>query len=194
MCDYGTNSQPRGIALVVVMLVMAILLLAGTTFLTISSTESQIALNQRASAQAFGLAEAALHKALAQLTAASLAGSIYSRETGALAGGTFAVAVTAAALQTCPGNTAKDLVTQPAQTIGDTVRGVGNIFGTARATMNATDPHGDRIIASVTGGASARRKQAFISLISIISIMGVAVGFIALSVLLPILEMSQIVR
>lgn len=60
-----------------------------------------------------------------------------------------------------PLNTAKDLVTQPAQTIGDTVRGVGNIFGTARATMNATDPHGDRIIASVTGGASARRKQAF---------------------------------
>jgi hypothetical protein len=60
-----------------------------------------------------------------------------------------------------PLNTAKDLMTQPAQTIGDTVRGVGHIFGTARATMNATDPHGDRIIASVTGGASARRKQAF---------------------------------
>ena len=60
-----------------------------------------------------------------------------------------------------PLNTAKDLVTQPAQTIGDTVRGVGHIFGTARATMSATDPHGDRIIASVTGGASARRKQAF---------------------------------
>jgi hypothetical protein len=60
-----------------------------------------------------------------------------------------------------PLNTAKDLVTRPAQTIGDTVRGVGHIFGTARATMNATDPHGDKIIASVTGGASARRKQAF---------------------------------
>ena len=49
-----------------------------------------------------------------------------------------------------PLNTAKDLVTRPAQTIGDTVRGVGHIFGTARATMNATDPHGDKIIASVT--------------------------------------------
>ena len=60
-----------------------------------------------------------------------------------------------------PLNTAKDLVTRPAQTIGDTARGVGHIFGTAKATMNATDPHGDRIIASVTGGASARRKQAF---------------------------------
>src|SRR4029453_15902827 len=60
-----------------------------------------------------------------------------------------------------PLNTAKNLVTQPAQTIGDTVRGVGHIFGTAKARMNATDPHGDRIIASVTGGASARRKRAF---------------------------------
>ena len=52
-------------------------------------------------------------------------------------------------------------MTQPAQTVGDTVRGVGHIFSSARATMNTTDPHGDRIIASVTGGASARRKQAF---------------------------------
>jgi hypothetical protein len=60
-----------------------------------------------------------------------------------------------------PLNTAKDLVTQPAQTIGDTFRGVGHIIGSAKATMNATDPHGDKIIASVTGGASARRKQAF---------------------------------
>jgi hypothetical protein len=60
-----------------------------------------------------------------------------------------------------PLNTAKDLVTQPAQTIGDTVRGVGHIFGSAQATMNATDPHGDSMLASVTGGAAARRKQAF---------------------------------
>ncbi len=60
-----------------------------------------------------------------------------------------------------PLSTAKDLVTQPAQTIGDTFRGVGHIFGSAQATLNATDPHGDSMIASVTGGASARRKQAF---------------------------------
>ena len=60
-----------------------------------------------------------------------------------------------------PLNTAKDLVTQPAHTIGDTFRGVGHVFGTAKATMNATDPHGDSMIASVTGGAYARRKQAF---------------------------------
>ena len=60
-----------------------------------------------------------------------------------------------------PLNTAKDLVTHPGQTIGDTFRGVGHIFGSADATMNATDPHGDSMIASVTGGASARRKNAF---------------------------------
>src|SRR3972149_6617963 len=48
MCSYGISRQPRGAALVVVMLVMAVLLLAGTTFMTISSTETQIALNERA--------------------------------------------------------------------------------------------------------------------------------------------------
>src|SRR5581483_11626547 len=40
-------------------------------------------------------------------------------------------------------------------------RGVGHIFGSADAAMNATDPHSDSIVASVTGGASARRKAAF---------------------------------
>ncbi|HZP10580.1 hypothetical protein [Methyloceanibacter sp.] len=60
-----------------------------------------------------------------------------------------------------PLNTAKDLVTNPGQTIGDTFRGVGRVFGSADAAMNATDPHGDSIVASVTGGASARRKAAF---------------------------------
>src|SRR5581483_10896437 len=60
-----------------------------------------------------------------------------------------------------PLNTAKDLVTDPGQTIGDTFRGVGRVFGSADAAMNATDPHGDSIVASVTGGASARRKAAF---------------------------------
>ncbi len=60
-----------------------------------------------------------------------------------------------------PLSTAKDLVTNPGQTIGDTVRGVGHIFGSADAAMNATDPHSDSIVASVTGGASARRKAAF---------------------------------
>ena len=39
----GIDRQTRGAALVIVMLVMAVLLLAGATFMTISSTESQIA-------------------------------------------------------------------------------------------------------------------------------------------------------
>ncbi len=60
-----------------------------------------------------------------------------------------------------PLSTAKGLVTAPGQTIGDTFRGVGHIFGSAGATMNATDPHGDSMISSVTGGAAARRKLAF---------------------------------
>jgi len=60
-----------------------------------------------------------------------------------------------------PVETAKDLVTAPGQTISDTVKGVGRIFGSADAAMHATDPHNDSILASVTGGASARRKLAF---------------------------------
>ena len=57
--------------------------------------------------------------------------------------------------------TAKDLVTAPGRTIGDTVRGVGNLFGSVDAAMGATDPHKEKVIASVTGGATARRKLAF---------------------------------
>ena len=37
MCTFGISRQPRGAALVIVMLVMAVLLLAGTTFMTISA-------------------------------------------------------------------------------------------------------------------------------------------------------------
>jgi hypothetical protein len=60
-----------------------------------------------------------------------------------------------------PVETAKDLITTPVQTVDDTVRGVGHIFGTASAAMNAADPHKEGIIASVTGGSAARRKFAF---------------------------------
>ena len=60
-----------------------------------------------------------------------------------------------------PVETAKDLVTAPGQTISDTVKGVGRIFGSADASMKATDPHKETILASVTGGATARRKLAF---------------------------------
>jgi hypothetical protein len=57
--------------------------------------------------------------------------------------------------------TAKDLVTAPGKTIGDTFKGVGNIFGSAGASMSATDPHKEGVVASLTGGATARRKLAF---------------------------------
>jgi hypothetical protein len=60
-----------------------------------------------------------------------------------------------------PLNTAKDLVTAPGKTIGDTFRGVGNLFGSVDASMAATDPHKEGVLASVTGGATARRKLAF---------------------------------
>ena len=57
--------------------------------------------------------------------------------------------------------TAKDLVTAPGKTIGDTFKGVGNLFGSVDAAMSATDPHKEGMVASVTGGATARRKLAF---------------------------------
>jgi hypothetical protein len=60
-----------------------------------------------------------------------------------------------------PVGTAKDLITAPGQTIGDTFRGVGHIFGSAKAAMSATDPHKEGVLASVTGGSTARRKLAF---------------------------------
>ena len=91
MCVFGISRSPRGAALVIVMLVMAVLLLLGMSFLTISSTESQIALNEQGSAGAHVLAEAAINKALALLNL----DPNYAGETQtALGGGTFSVAVT----------------------------------------------------------------------------------------------------
>ncbi len=60
-----------------------------------------------------------------------------------------------------PLGTAKGLVTAPGKTIGDTFKGVGNFFGGLKAGMEATDPRKEGIVASVTGGAAARRKLAF---------------------------------
>jgi hypothetical protein len=57
--------------------------------------------------------------------------------------------------------TAKDLVTAPGKTIGDTFKGVGNLFGSVDASMAATDPNKEKLIPSLTGGATARRKLAF---------------------------------
>ncbi|MEZ5873542.1 MAG: hypothetical protein R3D30_01510 [Hyphomicrobiales bacterium] len=60
-----------------------------------------------------------------------------------------------------PLGTAKGLLTEPGKTIGDTFKGVGNLFGSVGAAMEATDPRKEGIIASVSGGAEARRKLAF---------------------------------
>ncbi len=126
MCTFGISKQPRGAALVVVMLVTAVLLLAGTSFLTISSTEILIALNERASAQAHLLAEAAIHKAVAGLNA----NPAYTGETNTpLGGGNFTINVTTSILQRCPANSAKDLVA----TASVPVTG-----GTAKAVIRAT--------------------------------------------------------
>ena len=100
-----TSRQPRGAALIIAMLVMAVLLLAGTTFLTISSTENAIALNERVSAQAFLLAEAGLNKAIATLNGSST----YSGETNtSLGSGKFTVTVATAA--GCTATSARDIV------------------------------------------------------------------------------------
>ncbi len=105
MCTFETDKDPRGVALVIVMLIMAVLLVAGTAFLTVSSTESEIAENERASARAFLLAEAALHRAIAQLSA----NAGYAGETDVpLEDGTVSIGVSPAAEQVC---LSKDLET-----------------------------------------------------------------------------------
>jgi hypothetical protein len=60
-----------------------------------------------------------------------------------------------------PLGTAKGLITEPGKTITDTFKGVGNLFGSVGAAMEATDPRKEGVIASVSGGAEARRKLAF---------------------------------
>src|SRR5574341_554280 len=125
MCTFGISRQPRGAALVIVMLVTAVLLLAGMSFLTISSTETQIALNERSSAQAQFLAEAAIHKAIARLRLnAELA---YEETNIPLGGGTFTVKVSTIA--GCTSNSARQVVA----TAMVPVTG-----GTAKAEIRAT--------------------------------------------------------
>lgn len=60
-----------------------------------------------------------------------------------------------------PLNTAKDLITAPGQTIGDSVKGVGNWFGSVNASMSAKDPGREGTIAAISGGSKARRKLAY---------------------------------
>ena len=123
MCTSATDKHPRGAALVIVMLVMAVLLLAGTTFLTISSTEEQIAYNQQASARAFLSAEGGLHRAFARLSA----DSTYAGETNVAVGtGTASIGVSAASQQVC---LSKDL---------DILASVSVRGGQAQARIRAT--------------------------------------------------------
>jgi hypothetical protein len=105
------------------MLLMAVLLLAGTTFLTISSTEDQIAENQHASARAALAADAGLHRAVAQLSA----NAAYPGEASvSLGGGTARIVVAAAAQQVCLSKNLEVVASVP-------VRG-----GEAQARLRAT--------------------------------------------------------
>lgn len=126
MSPCATVRQSRGAALVIAILMMAVLLLAGTTFLTISSTENQIASNERAGVQAFMVAEAALARGVAKLSA----DPSYGGETGVLlADGTATIAVSTASFQPCPGNSAREV----------TATGSVNVQGgQARAQVGAT--------------------------------------------------------
>lgn len=110
MCNFETGREPRGAALIISMLIMAVLLLAGTTFLTISSTETSIALNEQVSTQALSLAEAGLHRALAKLNDPATYPSYFGETNVSLGTGTFTVAVSTSASQPCGGSTAKDVV------------------------------------------------------------------------------------
>ncbi len=73
-CDQGKEGLVRvkrlkeeGIALVITLLVMTLLLIMGTAFLSISSTETLISINERKRLQAFHLAEAGAEWAIAKL-------------------------------------------------------------------------------------------------------------------------------
>jgi len=59
--------KEEGIALVITLLIMALLLVMGTAFLSISSTETLISINERNRLQAFHVAEAGSERAIAEL-------------------------------------------------------------------------------------------------------------------------------
>lgn len=61
----------EGVALVITLLVMTILLIMGSAFMSISSTETLIAINERNRIQAYHLAEAGAEMAITQLNANS---------------------------------------------------------------------------------------------------------------------------
>lgn len=61
------GKRQEGIALVITLLVMTLLLIMGSAFLSISSTETLISINERNRLQAFNLAEAGAERVLAEL-------------------------------------------------------------------------------------------------------------------------------
>lgn len=81
----------RGAALVIVLLLMGVLLLLGTAFMTISATETQIASNERNAVQAFYLADAGLNKTISDLNAGAVCSSLSDVPLGP---GTFTRTVT----------------------------------------------------------------------------------------------------
>ena len=87
-----TVSREDGIVLVIILLVMTLLLILGTAFLSISSTETLIAMNERNRLQAFFMAEVGIERAIAELSA----NEAYSGTSGEqmLGPGTFTVTVT----------------------------------------------------------------------------------------------------
>ncbi len=96
----------EGIALVITLLVMTILLIMGSAFMSISSTETLIAINERNRVQAYHLAEAAAERAIAQLNANPAYGGTPVGADPALGTGTYRVTVTcvppAAPTPPCP--------------------------------------------------------------------------------------------
>jgi len=91
--------RPRGAALIIAMLIMAVLLLAGTTFMTISSTESQIVLNETSLVRAFYEAESALIRTVVILSG----NSGYTGTSGTGAGGvSYTVQVINPGSHPCP--------------------------------------------------------------------------------------------
>ena len=94
----------EGIALVITLLVMTILLIMGSAFMSISSTETLIAINERNRVQAYHLAEAGAEMAIAQLNANGNYAGTGGQQ--ALGPGTYTVTVTcvppAAPTPPCP--------------------------------------------------------------------------------------------
>jgi len=98
----------EGIALVITLLVMTLLLIMGSAFMSISSTETLIAINERNRVQAYHLAEAAAERAIAQLTANSgYAGTIPQNTDVNLGPGSYRVDV-------CPPRCSPPAITAPA--------------------------------------------------------------------------------